>query len=609
MLEVVFIALASIALGALIGLWPGTGSGAASPFGTFAIVTAVAVVLGQLLPEALASLGIMAFVPFVVGFALPRLIERTVTAITKQPTCTHEDAMCTDLGLEIGYVGLLLHRVGDGVGLGLYGGPMHAGHGHYDVIFAIAGHTVPVTAVVLLAFKTHRGTMSAAIRAAGIVLSTLVGIGAASALPVGLLTAAEPWVSAGVGGLLMHIVTHGWTRVKPTLKTRLTDLFAIAAGLAIVGLGGHSHATEKGLPDVRHAMGEARWELGLETAPMLLLGLGIAALLQTQGDRGPARCRPGGGHTRPALRGALLGMPLPVCACGILPVAHTLKVRGAAPALVVAFLLATPELGVETFALTVRFLGWEFALMRLAGAMIVAVVAALMLAHFAPPPPAAAPTGSDRAMSRADGRSLRGRVLGHFDELLYHVGAWTLVGLLAAAYVQATLTDGALQSIAGSGLDVLVISALAVPSYVCASSATPLAAVLLAKGVSPGAVLAGLLLGPATNLATVAWLRKAFGPRATLFAIGGLLGATWALAAVSNSFLHEPLSSVARMEPHEHGPVSIISASILGMLFLRAVWRNGLQAWLGSLGEALADESTPHAHAHAHHHEGGAAHS
>ena len=84
--------------------------------------------------------------------------------------------------------------------------------------------------------------------------------------------------------------------------------------------------------------------------------------------------------------------------------------------------------------------------------------------------------------------------------------------------MQATLTQDALVSMAGSGADIFVVTLLAVPSYVCASSATPLAAVLLAKGISPGAVLCGLLLGPATNLATLAWLRRAYGPRATAWA-------------------------------------------------------------------------------------------
>jgi uncharacterized membrane protein YraQ (UPF0718 family) len=336
---------------------------------------------------------------------------------------------------------------------------------------------------------------------------------------------------------------------------------------------------------------------------MLLAGLGIAALLQTQGARIPARWLQGGGRVSQALRGALLGVPLPVCACGVLPVAHTLRLRGGAVALVVAFLLATPELGVDTFALTVRFLGWQFAWLRLLGALVVAVVTSLLLARFAASRADAA--GPERSVASPFGRSdhhgLGAQIVGNFEELLYHIGAWTLLGLIAAAYLQAALQEGALSGISGSGLDIAIVSLLSVPSYVCASSATPLAAVLLAKGISPGAVLSGLLLGPATNVATMAWLRKAFGLRATLWGFAGLLASTWALALVANRVLpNAAMASNAVAAAHEHGVLSYASAALLLLLLGRAVWRNGLRSWLGSLGEALELEPEHHGHAHAH---------
>jgi uncharacterized membrane protein YraQ (UPF0718 family) len=604
----VAIALSSIALGAVLGLLPGSSARAASPFRTFAMVTSVAVVLGQLLPEALGAVGVSALLAFAAGFATPRIAERLATAFS-QPACSHDNAMCTDLGLELGYVGLVLHHVGDGVGLGLYTGPMHAGHDHYDVLAALAGHTVPLAALMVLAFKTHRGAVSAAFRALGIGASVMLGVALADMLPPARLAAWEPWLTAVVGGLLLHIVAHGWPEESsPTPSSRLMDFAAIAAGLAILAVGGHSDAAERGLPDLRSSMGRALLELGLDTAPMLLAGLGIAALVQTQGARIPARWLQGGGRFSQALRGALLGVPLPVCACGVLPVAHSLRQRGGAVALVVAFLLATPELGIDTFALTVRFLGWPFAYLRLIGALVVAVVTSLLLAwgvsagvRAAAPAPVAAQAARGAPFDAGDRRGLGAQVLGNFDELLYHIGAWTLLGLIAAAYLQAALQEGAFGSISRSGLDIAIVSLLAVPSYVCASSATPLAAVLLAKGISPGAVLSGLLLGPATNVATLAWLRKAFGLRATLWGLFGLLASTWALAVLANRFLvGTPSGSVAVAEGHAHGMFSYASAVLLLFLLGRAVWRNGLRSWLGSLGEALELEPEHHGHAHAH---------
>lgn len=571
------------------------------------MVTAVAVVLGQLLPESLAAVGVGALAAFALGFAAPRLAERAAVRLSR-PACSHDDAMCTDLGLELGYVGLLLHHVGDGIGLGLYAGPLHTGHGHVDVLVALAAHTVPVTALLVLAFRTHRGPWNAALRAGGIALSTLVGVMLANMLTHDQLAVWEPWLTAIVGGLLLHIVAHGWPEEEaPTPASRLMDFAAIAAGIGIMALGGHSDAAEHGLPDLRRSVVDAIAELGLETAPMLLIGLAIAALLQTQGSRIPDRWLRGGGRFGQALRGAAIGAPLPVCACGVLPVAHSLRQRGAAAAMVVAFLLATPELGVETFALSVRFLGWPFAYMRLAGAMVVAIITAVVIAKLARPQHAAShacETRDEHDLPFADdhARGPFAQIVANFDDLLYHVGAWTLVGLIAAAYLQATLAHDSLASMAGSGADIVLVSLLAVPSYVCASSATPLAAVLIAKGVSPGAVLAGLLLGPATNIATLAWLRRAYGARATAWGAAGLLIATWSLALLANRVLDPSGITNVDAAGHSHGVLSYASAVLLLVLLTRAVWRNGLRTWLGSLGEALALEAEPHQHAHVHVH-------
>jgi uncharacterized membrane protein YraQ (UPF0718 family) len=606
MVLAVVIALSSIALGAALGLLPGSSARATSPFRTFAMVTAVAVVLGQLLPEALGAVGVPALAAFAAGFLAPRLAERLAAAFS-QPACSHDNAMCTDLGLEFGYVGLILHHVGDGIGLGLYTGPLHAGHDHYDVLAALAGHTVPLAALMALAFKTHRGAFSAAWRALGIGAAVVLGVGLADMLSPAQLEVWEPWLTAVVAGLLLHIVAHGWPEEpSPTPRSRLMDFAAIGAGLAILAVGGHSDAAERGLPDLRASMAHTLLDLGLATAPMLLVGLGIAALLQTQGARIPGRWLQGGNRFSQALRGALLGVPLPVCACGVLPVAHSLRRRGGAAAMVVAFLLATPELGIDTFALTVRFLGWPFAYMRLAGALVVAVVTAVLLAWAARTSASGAATSVPPEAVPFEPEARRGivaQVVQNFDELLYHIGAWTLLGLIAAAYLQAALQEGALGVFARSGFDIVIVTLLAVPSYVCASSATPLAAVLLAKGISPGAVLSGLLLGPATNLATVAWLRKAFGMRATLWGVGGLLASTWALALLANHLLAgTALVHATESAVHEHGLFSQASAILLMLLLARAVWRNGLRSWLGSLGEALELESEHHGHSHDHAH-------
>jgi uncharacterized protein len=565
---------------------------------TFAFVAAASVVFAQLLPESLAEIGLPALLVFAVALAIPTTLERLAHRRHGADHDRGEHADDHTAGLELGYLGLLLHSFGDGIAVGALSDPA-TGRYPLGLTLSIAAHTVPVTALFVVTFAGHRGRRSALIRAACLGGAVVAGVVTAGATPAWAERPFEPWVTAAVAGFLLHVIAHDWP-VEPvrTRGQRALEILAIAAGLVIALLPGHP-AEDPGHGAAQIELGAAFFELALETAPMLLLGLVAAAAVQAFGSRLPERWLAASTTAGQALRGALLGAPLPVCACGVLPIAAALARRGLAPALVVSFLLATPELGLETFALSVRFLGWRFALVRLVAAPLAAIVAAVLVAAVA----------HDRAHSvgsrdtaaalgeltrHGDRRPFATRALAHFDELLFHTGAWTLVGLVAASYVAIALPAEAFADLARRGLDILVVSAAAVPSYVCASSATPLAAVLVAKGLSPGAALAALLLGPATNVATLVFLTRTFGGRAALAAVAGLLGATWAFAfGVNAAGLRLPVDT-AIGAPHEHGLGSWASLVLLGLLVARGVWKSGLRAWLASLEVAFSAGATAH---------------
>src|SRR5690606_31548276 len=287
-----------------------------------------------------------------------------------------------DLALEASYFGLLLHRVGDGIGLGAFTGEMHALSGSGGVLTALAAHAVPVVAIVVLTFDSVRGRSAALGRAGGLAVASMVGVFLAQSVPVEMISAASGRVAAFVGGTLLHVVTHDLSLKLPqTGKQKNADLLAGALGLVVslIGRGAHDEHGHEG----EHAMGHfehALTEFAIETGPLLILGLVVGAVLTTLGTKIPASFFRSRGAAMDAARGTLIGAPLPLCSCSVLPISSALKKRGAAPALIVAFLISTPELGVETFALSVRFLGWEFALIRLATALLVAFGAALVVA-------------------------------------------------------------------------------------------------------------------------------------------------------------------------------------------------------------------------------------
>lgn len=551
---------------------------------TFALVSALAVVLGQLLPDALGGMGLGALAVFAVFAVLPSLVDKLSAQIGKKSGGA--------LGLELGYLALAVHQVADGLALGAYGGHAHEGHSHGDVLLALSAHTVPLAALVTLAYQRRANARVAVLRVTGLLVATLAGIIATSLVPAATFERFEPWITAAVAGLLLHVVVHDWEPERAPAGTgeRLVDLVAVGAGVGLVLLGGHDHHEGDG---VRAPIAEALWELSLATAPALLFGLVVGALVSAwSAGRMPARWL-GGGPLRQAAVGASIGAPMPICACNVLPRAEALRSRGAGPALVVAFLLATPALGVDTFALTARLIGWPFALVRLGAAVALAMIAGLLVhratrgrvSEVAEEPSSNTPS------------SFGARFVECFDALLLHIAPWMVVGLVVAAYVQATLGEGALAGVGGYGLDYLIVILVAAPSYVCAASATPLAAVLLSKGMSSGAVLIGLLVASTANIAALRFLGARYGVRGASLAVGALVVGGWviALAVDASGLTVSPAAHVPR-EGIRAG-VTHALAVLLGVLLLRSIWRVGLRGWFSSVGESFGA-----GHGHHHHH-------
>src|SRR3982751_1260427 len=138
MILAVLIAMGSIAAGIALGL--GGRRGALAPLTTFAVVAALTVVLIQLLPDAIGGLGWVAIAIFIAALVAPRVIEAGVARVASRARSA--------VGLELSFAALMIHQVGDGLGLGTYGGGAHEHHHHGDVLLAIGAHTVPTVALI-----------------------------------------------------------------------------------------------------------------------------------------------------------------------------------------------------------------------------------------------------------------------------------------------------------------------------------------------------------------------------------------------------------------------------------------------------------------------------
>ena len=283
-----------------------------------------------------------------------------------------------------------------------------------------------------------------------------------------------------------------------------------------------------------------------------------------------------------ALRGFVVGALLPVCSCGLVPLHRTLGDDRLAPSAAAGVLVASPELGPSALLLSFALLGTTLALARICAAAAAAVVIAFLLAyvaHVRKSPTAGPPSSRRREGSLGAREWISHAARFGFVEMLDHTSPWLVAGLLAAALAEPTLQHDAFVGI--SPLVAVPLAAFAgVPFYVSASAAMPLLAVLMHKGLSPGAALAFLLTGPAVTPKTIAFLAERFGSTAArMFALGALvtalgcgLGVDLLAANATAPALHEAAPLVER-----------IALPFFALLVLASLLRQGPRAMLGKL--------------------------
>jgi hypothetical protein len=317
----------------------------------------------------------------------------------------------------------------------------------------------------------------------------------------------------------------------------------------------------------------ATWDVVLELAPWLLLGAVIAGVLHVAlPDDFVRRHLRGRGAV---LKAVLLGVPLPLCSCGVIPAGLGLKKDGASNGAVVGFLISTPQTGVDSILVSAAFLGWPFAIFKVAAAAVTGWVGGALTdvvdgATLEPPPAQHHCCSKPRPGLKPEtrDRSARAAVL-HAVDLLRSIWGWLIVGVLASAVISTFVPPAVIGSAAQYGLAATLGLALAIalPIYVCATASVPIAAALVAGGLPAGAALVFLMAGPATNVATVGAVGRTLGRRTLAVYLGTIIVGSVGLAYAFDSIL--PTSSQVE---HQHGGpswVAIASAVVLLALFAK----------------------------------------
>ena len=259
-----------------------------------------------------------------------------------------------------------------------------------------------------------------------------------------------------------------------------------------------------------------------EMAPYLLLGFFFAGLLRALVPKSIYRKHLAPRNMKSVVKAALLGIPLPLCSCGVIPTSVGLRREGASHGACTSFLIATPQTGVDSIAATYSLMGLPFAIVRPIAALFTSMFGGWLVNKFAHEDETlseettkeTAECNCDQHPSPSFWNNFISAMRYAFVEMLQDVGKWLVVGLLIAALITVAVPNEWLAALHDYKLlNMLIVLAVAIPMYVCATGSIPIAVSLMAKGLTPGAALVLLMAGPAVNSASMLVVGKVFGRR------------------------------------------------------------------------------------------------
>jgi hypothetical protein len=366
------------------------------------------------------------------------------------------------------------------------------------------------------------------------------------------------------------------------------------------------------------------WEITVEAAPWLLGGFFLAGLIYAWVPVGRVARHLGGSGIGGVIKAAAVGVPLPLCSCSVIPVASSIHRQGASRGATASFLVSTPETGVDSIAISYALLGPFLAVARPIAALITAIAAGLTInrwdrgetsptdsgdkpehatqddgCHDEPLPRRADMScchtadageqadGACCASSESSAAGVAGRQRGvvtrfrtavsyGFGDMFADLAHWLTIGFFLAGLIGALVPGDFFERYAMAGpLSLVAVILVSLPLYVCATSSTPIAAVLLAKGMSPGTALVFLLVGPATNLATMVVVGRDLGRRNLAIYLTVIIAVAVACGLLTDWVFRAWAAVGVEATQHEH--VHTSGWSVLAAIVLTVLVMNGLR--------------------------------
>lgn len=322
-----------------------------------------------------------------------------------------------------------------------------------------------------------------------------------------------------------------------------------------------------------------------EMAPYLLLGFFFAGILGAFISKKYIAQNFGGKNFRSIFLASLFGVPLPLCSCGVIPTGIAFYKNGASKGSTVSFLISTPQTGVDSILATYALLGLPFAIIRPIIALITGILGGILTnlqdKGIIIKPEDTSDEESNLTFSKKVIKVFRYG----FVEFLQDIAKWLFMGLLLAALVSVSVPNDFFVTNSFSPIvQMLAMLIISIPIYVCATGTIPLAAILILKGISPGAALVLLMAGPATNVATISMIGKVMGKRTLItYLLSIILGAlTFGIIidyVLPNTWF-SPIMLLGEISTHNMhlGWLQITSGIILLILMINAYIRQKISS-------------------------------
>jgi uncharacterized membrane protein YraQ (UPF0718 family) len=284
----------------------------------------------------------------------------------------------------------------------------------------------------------------------------------------------------------------------------------------------------------------ASWDILLDSSVYILFGIAIGGLLKMFLSTEYVAKHLGHGRFSSVVKASLFGIPIPLCSCGVLPAAASLKRQGANNGATTAFLISTPESGVDSISISYALLDPIMTVARPIAAFLTAFTAGFAENIMNPPAKASltngeAPCPVDNCcdgiecspQEHKNHHTFREKIQAGMKfavgEFWGDLAGWFFIGIILAGIITTLIPDELINSYLGGGfLSMLLMLVIGIPLYICATASTPVAAAFILKGVSPGTALVFLLVGPATNVTSLSVLVGLLGKRATSLYLGSI---------------------------------------------------------------------------------------